>query len=190
MATAVGRVARHAHPRASPRWARPFEARRTSMVATLRAQLHLAAGERVLTKVTGPDGSRAVGTQRALYWRAPGAGWVRLGWEQISRIELDRASGNLVLTGLSGGIASRATLPVPATRRLLAFIQERVAATRIILTHVAVDGRALWVDGRRQPATGRAYWFVRLDDDLDPGDPTLPGTIDRAVAELRAALGV
>jgi hypothetical protein len=74
--------------------------------------------------------------------------------------------------------------------RLLAFARERVAATRVVLTRIAVDGRELWVDGRRQPMTDRIHWLVRLDDALDAGDPALPDKIDRALESLRAGLGL
>jgi hypothetical protein len=43
---------------------------------------------------------------------------------------------------------------------------------------------------RRQPATGRLHWLVHLDDGLDHDDAAQCGKIDRALAELRAALGV
>jgi hypothetical protein len=167
-----------------------FFTQRASRSATLRAQLHLAHGERILARVAGADGGCVVGTERALYWCPPGAGWSRLGWEEISRVDQDRATGAVVVSGLPGGVPRRVTLPVTGAQGLRAFAQERVTATCIAVTRIVVDGRRLWVEVRRQPATDLVHFLVRLDDDLDPADTALRATINRAVAELRATLDV
>jgi hypothetical protein len=116
---------------------------------------------------------------------------VRFGWEEIVCVDQDRATNAMVLIGSNDrGLSRRVRLPVPAKRGLLAFAQERVNATRILGTHIAVDGRQVWVEARRQPATSRLHWLVHPDGGVDPDDAAQRGKIDRALAELRAALGV
>jgi hypothetical protein len=160
---------------------------RRAALATLRAQLHLPPDERILIKVTGSEGDSVVATVRAIYWHPPGAAWVRLGWEEIVKVEEDPTRQQLVFTSLSGGVTRRATLRRPSSGRLMALAQERIAATRIVITRVVIDGRELWIEGRRQPATGRLHWFVRAMNAADLDDPRV---IDRAVAEMRATLGL
>jgi hypothetical protein len=131
-----------------------------------------------------------VASERALYWRPPGGAWVRLGWEQITRVDQDRATGALVVTGLAGGAPRRGSVPVEGGRRLLACVQERVAATRLIVTRIRVDGRDVVIEGRRQPATGGVRWLVHPATGLVPTGAALRGEIDRALRELRSTLGV
>jgi hypothetical protein len=65
-----------------------------------------------------------------------------------------------------------------------------VAATRLIVTRIRVDGRDVVIEGRRQPATGDVGWLVHPATGLVPTDAALRGEIDRALQELRATLGV
>jgi hypothetical protein len=156
----------------------------------VRAEPHLADRERVLIRAGTRGGGWAVATERALYWRPPGGAWARLGWEQITRIDQDRAARPLVVTGLADGAPRRGCMPVDGGRKLLAFAQERVAATRLIVTRIRVDGRDVVIEGRRQPATGDVGWLVHPATGLVPTDAALRGEIDRALQELRATLGV
>lgn len=189
MATVVGRVPRHAGAKSPIRIAWPW-AGRASARARLRAELHLPRGERVLVRVGRAYGAGVVATDRAMYWQPAGAAWLRLGWEQISRVEEGRAGTGLVVIGFAGGTARRTVLPLQGDRRLLALAHERIAATRIIVTHLAIDGRELPVEGRREPVGGAIHWFVRLADGMDTQDPGLPGKLNRALADLRDTLGI
>ena len=190
MSSAVGRVGRHARPHASIGWGRPLVAH-GRRAAALRAELHLAADERILITVARTRGTDAVlGTERALYWQPSGAAWLRLGWEEISRVSPDTDERCLVVTTISDGAPRHAVLASPANRRLRDFVQDRVAATRFVLTRVAVDGHPLVVDGRRQPGTGRLHWLVGVDRRLAAGGPALNSAVELAIAQVRADLGV
>lgn len=194
MATVVGRVPRHAGAGSPIRIAWPW-AGRASVRAALRSELHLPRSERVLIRLGRAYGTGVVATDRAMYWQPAGAAWLRLGWEQISRVEEDRAGAGLVVIALAGGTARRTVLPLQGNRlqgnrRLLALAHERIAATRIIVTHLAVDGRELPVEGRRKPAGDAIHWFVHLADSMDTQDPGLPGKLNRALADLRDTLGI
>lgn len=190
MSSAVGRVGRHARPHASIGWGWPL-AVRVRRRAALRAELHLAAGERILITVSRARGVDAVvGTERALYWQPSGAAWLRLGWEEISRVSPDTDERCLVVTTISHGAPRHAVLASLANHRLLDFVQDRVAATRVVLTPISVDGHELVVDARRQPATGRLHWLVGVNPRQSAADPGLPAAIDRAIEQVRAGLSV
>lgn len=187
MTTAFGRVGRHVDTGALFRPAWPLIKRRRRQAA-LRARLHLASGERVLSRACAAGNATAVATDRALYWSSSGSAWRRLGWEEIGHLGTERGGGRVIaICWLPHGTA-RTELPID--RRLLAVARERVAASRIVVTRISIDGHDIPVEGRRQPATGRLRWLVRLGDELDPNDPALPAKIDSALAELRSTLGV
>jgi hypothetical protein len=190
LSSAVGGVGRHARPHTSTRW--PWRsAAGTRGAADLRTELHLPRGERVLLTLIGTGAADAVaGTDRALYWKPSGANWLRLGWEEISRVGIEPTTSRLVVATISDGVPRRAVLPVPVDARLLAFVQERVSATRIVLTRIVVDGRELPVDARRRPATGELYWLVTVDAALARSDRLLASKIEHALAELGSSLGL
>jgi hypothetical protein len=154
------------------------------------AEPDLADRERLLIRAGTRGGGWVVASERALYWCPPGGAWVRLGWEQITRVDQERATGAVVVTGLSGGAPRRGSMPVEGGRKLLARVQERVAATRLIVTRTRLDGREVWVEDRRQPATGGVRWLVHFAEGLVPTGAALRGEIDRALRELRSTLGV
>jgi hypothetical protein len=188
MATTVGRVPHrgwlHGH-----HWVARRSVRRAGTSGAVPAKPHLADRERVLIRAGTRGGGWVLATERALYWRSPGGAWARLGWEEITRIDQDRATGALVVTGLAGGAPRRDSLPVEGGRRLLGFAQERVATTRLIV-RLRVDGREVWVEGRRQPATDDVHWLVHAATGLVSTDAALSGGIDRSLRELRSTLGV
>lgn len=187
MATAVGHLPRHVGPGRLVRFARSVAGHAR---ARLRAELELAPGERVLIQARRAGDTRVAATDLALYWRPPASGWMRLGWEQIVRLEGDRCDIGIAVIGIVDGVARRTALPLRDDRRFLAFAHERIAATRIIRSQVTIDGRQLNVEARRQPASGRLHWIVGLADGAAGREPELPRGLDRALADLRTALGI
>jgi hypothetical protein len=189
MATTAGRVRRRGWL-TGHHWLAWRSLRRAGRSPALRSRPHLADRERVLIRAGTRGGDWVVATARALYWRPRDGTWARLGWEEITRIDQDRATGALVVTGLPGGAPRRASVPVNGGRKLLVFAQERVAATRLIVTYLHVDGRDVVIEGRRQPATDDVHWLVHAVDGLVLSDAALRGEIDRSLRELRSTLGV
>jgi hypothetical protein len=189
MATSVGRIPRHARAGSARGFVWPLAKRRHD-AAALRAELHLAAGERVLIRIGRAHSATVVATERALYWYPSIAGWIRLGWDEIGQLYEDHVTASLVVTCLSAHRVQPAVLSIPTNRRLLDLAQERIAATRIVRTQLPIDGHELLVEGRRLLGTDELRWFIRLGHELDAKDPALPGKVDRAVAELRATLGI
>jgi hypothetical protein len=189
MATTAGRVPRRGWL-TGHHWFASGSVGRPATSGAVPAKPHLADRERVLIRAGTRGGGWVIATERALYWRPRDGTWARLGWEEITRIDQDPASGALVVTGLSGGAPRRDSVPVDGGRKLLVFAQERVAATRLIVTYLRVDGRDVVIEGRRQPATDEVHWLVHAVDGLVATDAALRGEIDRSLRELRSTLGV
>jgi hypothetical protein len=189
MATTAGRVPRRGWL-TGHHWLAWRSLRRAGRSPALRSGPHLADRERVLIRAGTRGGGWVVATERALYWRPRDGTWARLGWEEITRIDQNRATGAPVVTGLAGGAPRRDSVPVDGGRTLLVFAQERVAATRLIVTSLRVDGRDVVIEGRRQPATDDVHWLVHAVDGLVPTDAALRDEIDRSLRELRSTLGV
>jgi hypothetical protein len=151
-------------------------------IAAIEPAVPLARGERVLTVAHRRDGSPVIATKLAVYHQDPtGSGtWVRLGWEQVGRVDWDEPHG-LVLTGWTPDVAARTLLAVARGEPLLTLARERVAWTTLPATRIPVGGRGLArVTARRQPGSNRLLWMIELG----------PGVADSAAvrAELDAAL--
>lgn len=70
-----------------------------------------------------------VATDRAVYRQNPPTAsdtWVRLGWEQVARVDWDADRGGLVLTGLTPGVPARTVLAVPRREALVDYDAERL----------------------------------------------------------------
>jgi hypothetical protein len=160
-------------------------ARARAVPAVAAAQLTFERGERVLSVGQGPDGGCAlVATDRALYYRAGGDGWSRLGWEEVARVGWDAAAGRLLVTGLSGGAPSRIAVPLRRRGTVLELAAERVSHSRLGRWDLLVAGtRRVLVEARRRPATGELLWVV-LSGDCDAG------SIQGAIRRLGADLGI
>src|SRR5579872_1181206 len=105
---------------------------RPSAAATLRGQLRLERGERVLSASRHPsDGYALVATDRALYLRGAGDRWSRHGWEETARVSWDQAARRLMVVGLSGGSPVRAAAALRDHGALLELALERIAHTRL-----------------------------------------------------------
>jgi hypothetical protein len=123
----------------------------------LRKRLGLARGERVLESRRGADGERAVvATDRGIYLRRHGDGWIRLGWEHIVRVSWDEPAGGLVVAGRTG----RSAIPVRGPGTLLELARDRVIHTRLGRWRVLSDGRTVVVEARRRVGTGQVLWFA------------------------------
>lgn len=153
-------------------WSR--RARRRS----LRAGLGLARRERLLAAAPGPDGTCTLAaTDRALYHRASGGGWTRLGWETVTAVTW--APGRASVAGLWGSAA----VPLRDRGGLPEIAAERITHTRVGSWRVTPPaGRPLRVEARRRPATGEVLWFV--------GAGTSRADAERVIARLSAQSGL
>lgn len=144
----------------------------------LRAGLPLAPRERLLGAAPGPDGGYTLAaTDRALYHRAGGGAWTRLGWEFVTAVTW--ASEHASVTGLWGSAA----VPVGDRGGLAEIAAERITHARLGSWQVTPPaGRPMRVEARRRPVTGEVLWFV--------GPGSSRPEAERVIARLSAQAGL
>jgi hypothetical protein len=160
--------------------------------AGLRARLGFERSERALAVGRGPDGLCAlVATDRAVYYGAGRDDWSRLGWEQVTRVSWDTATGHLVITGLAGGGAGT-RVPLRDQGSWPELAQERITHTRLGSRHTLHVGlHRVLAEARRRPVTGELLWILTCHDPrLDLGVPETRRQVERAVARLGEDLGL
>lgn len=169
-------------------------ASRRAHLANLRAGLALAPRERLLATVAGPGGGYTLAaTDRALFHRAHGGAWTRLGWEQVAAVSWE-AGPRMVITGLMAH--ARAVVPVRDRGAMPEIALERITHTRLGTWHVAFPcgGRAR-IEARRRPVTGEMLWLVAAGTGpgtggLDLGTGQLRAEVERVIARLSADSGL
>jgi len=146
--------------------------------ARLRAGLGLARRERLLDAAPGPDGGYILAaTDRALYHRAHGGAWTRLGWEIVTAVTW--ASEHASVTGLWGDAA----VPLRDRGGLPEIAAERISHARLGSWRVTPPGgRPVRVEARRRPVTGEVLWFV--------GPGTSRAEAERVIARLSDQAGL
>jgi hypothetical protein len=166
---------------------------RPSAAATLRGQLRLERGERVLSASRHPgDGYALVATDRALYLRGAGDRWSRHGWEETARVSWDQAARRLMVVGLSGGSPVRAVVALRDHGALLELALERITHTRLGQWSLPLPGgEHILVDVRCQPGTGSLTWSLRHGggESGRAGSVARPD-VERALTRLARDLGV
>ena len=166
-------------------------ARRRSLLAAGCAGLEVERGERILSACRGRDGGYAlVATDRALYRRAEPGCWSRLGWERVTRVAWDGASGEagcFVITAASGTGPSRLVVPTAGRGGLPELAAERMTHAYLGRWPVPLgDGQQIMVEARRWPGTGKLLWLIFPD-----GTGRECGReVELAIARLAAEFGV
>lgn len=153
-------------------------------------------GERLLAWGRTDDGGPVGVTTRALYLPDAGA-VVRVPHERIAAATWE--DPDLVVT-LVGPRATRYRLLLDDPGDVPPALRERVTASIVVSEHVDLDiGPAeggggspagARITARRPPGTDELAWNVVLDPGLDPSDPEVRASADRAIAVIRASTGV
>lgn len=165
---------------------------RSPITKGTRAAIGIGPAERVLAWGVGdeqaPDSSFIVATDQALYdqrcgFRLPWASVVKGTWEQPDfRFTVETPDG-----------VQRAVIRVAEARDLPAAVRDRVTDTVVVSEYVELgeDAGAQLV-ARRDPGgdAGDIRWSIVFDAGLDPTDLSLRARADRALADLRASLGI
>ena len=148
----------------------------------------LVPGERIVDVEVDRRGVPVVATDRGIYHRG-GGGWVRLGWEQIHRVDWDNQRGTLMLRGLTPNVPSTVVL-LSRGCKLVALARERVAWCILPVAPTQLDGVGTLLALRRQPGTDRLVWLVAFQADVDRDDPVTSARLASALHRLRTEAGV
>jgi len=152
-------------------------------------EVPLARGERLLAWATGPSGTVVGGTRDALY--VDGA---RLAWETLEAAEWDSEEEVLSVreVGTWGQARPEHVLRLDDPARLLQLVRERVTASIVWQRHVPVRRtKGLRVIARCAPARREdVSWVFEFDEGIDPDDPVVRLTAERALDQARADVGL
>lgn len=148
----------------------------------------LASGERILREFTN-DTERLVATDRALYRVGATDDWSRIAWSDIEIVGWSRTEHALTLRLLPSSVIGH-EIRIPGDAALAAFADERVAASRLLVTHAEIrPGVIATVIAVRVPDDETVRWWVLVNDDDAAGDPAFHEACARVVAELRGLTG-
>lgn len=176
-----------------PRWVQAWREDHEQHAAArgeARAHAPVRPGERLLAVARGADGELSVATDRALYHQA-GQAWVRLGWDQVGRVDWDEQRHVLILSGLTPAVPARPVLHLARDWDLPAVAAERISWTSVVDQRISFNAQAgARVVARRVRGGVRVRWLVILDRGLDPGNPVVRAELESALTELRAATGL
>ncbi|GAB3205091.1 hypothetical protein SAMN02745673_00809 [Marinactinospora thermotolerans DSM 45154] len=160
--------------------------RRSRPSAEVRARLHLQRGERVLAHAPAEPGT-LVATTRALH--LPDGRVIP--WERVERARWNAEGLELVEEG-----ADETVIALPSPGALPEVVQERVASSILVNTHVALPGsgedepRGYRLVARRPPGGSEVLWRVHYDAGVDPQEPGVREHAARALASLRERMGI
>ena len=147
----------------------------------------LAAGERLLRRFTS-DAKQIVATDRALYRESAAGQWLRIAWPDIALVGWSRGQHELTLRLWPSGGGHE--IRIPGDAALAAFADERVAATRLLITHAEIrPGLIATVTAVRCTDDDSVLWRVVVDGHDAADDPALRDACGRLIAELRGLAG-
>ena len=172
--------------RTNPRWLASRTRRGELSTDALPA---LVPGERLLDVEVDRRGVPVAATDRAIYHDG-GGGWLRLGWEQVHRVDWDGRHGALLLWGLTPNAPRSTRVVVRRGSRLVALARERVAWCTVPVMPTRLDGVGTVVAIRRQPGADRLVWLIAFDADVDADDPVTAARLASALHRVRAETGV
>jgi hypothetical protein len=146
----------------------------------------LERGEKVLAAAATDDGRWVLGTRDTfVVVDSSDAEALRIPWEQVDSADWDRDHDQLRVTAVAdfGRPRPVQVFAVPEASQLLQLVRERVTASVLLQRRVMVgDRRGLTVIARRPPhGGGEVTWVFELDPGLDPDDPAVRETADRAL---------
>ena len=167
---------------------------RSRIDSALRESMGIAAGERVIAWGIGTSAPEeptyVVATDEALYDQR---GSARYAWADVIKGTWQEPQFVLTLDSGPGTGPAQVAIRVDDPRDLPAAVRDRVTDTVVVSEYVDLGEEAgAQLVARRDPGAGLEgiRWSIVFDSGLDPGDPDLRARADRALADLRASLGI
>lgn len=157
----------------------------------LHERLGVPAKERVLAWGSGPEGYVAA-TDAALRVEVPSSNSVEtLGWDVITKATWEEPVLIVTLEAGVGRPGRTLRLRVDESGDLPAAIRDRVTASVVVSEVVAIgEGATARMVARRATDDAEIRWSVVFEAGADANDPALQERARRALAELRASLGI
>ena len=131
-----------------------------------------------------------VATDEALYDQR---GSARYPWADVIKGTWQEPQFVLTLDSGPGTGPAQVAIRVDDPRDLPAAVRDRVTDTVVVSEYVDLGEEAgAQLVARRDPGAGLEgiRWSIVFDSGLDPSDPDLRARADRALADLRASLGI
>jgi hypothetical protein len=146
----------------------------------------LTDGERVLRRFR-PAGQDLVGSDHALYQRGADGRWARFAWADIAVVGWSRVEQAVVLR-LWSTWTTGAEIRIAGDAMLAAFVEDRVAAVRVLERHVELEpgvvGTVIAIRDRDDVVSWQLLLAAR-----DPLTPELREIGERVIAEIRGIAG-
>ena len=149
----------------------------------------LVPGERLLRVEEGGRGGSVAATDRGIY-HDDGGGWLRLGWEQVRRVDWDGLRSALLLWGLTPDVPERTQVALRRGSRLVALARERVAWCTLPVPPTRLDGVGTVLAVRRQPGADGLVWVVAFDAGVDGADRDTSVRLASALHRVRVEAGI
>lgn len=148
----------------------------------------LANGECVLRR-SHDAGEDFVATSRALYERTGDDEWQRFAWADVAVVGWSRVERAVVLR-LWPTCESGSEVRITGDAVLAAFVDERVAAARVLTRHVRLKPGVIGtVVAVRDDDYDVIRWQLLVAGEESSADPELREIGDRVIAEIRAIAG-
>lgn len=147
----------------------------------------------MLSAAAAGDGTWILGTRTHLHLVDPGGQAESWPWHEVQRADWDRETSTLHAERVQeyGAPVVRRSLTIEEPGDLVALLRERVTATVLMSRHVPVKGkRGFRVIGRRSTDTDETSWAFEFDAGIDPADPAVRASTERALAEAQESVGL
>jgi hypothetical protein len=152
------------------------------------AELNIPRGERIRAIGIGPktyEPRDVMATDRGIYF-ATETGSAHMRWEEIAKATWEQPW--LTITSVKG---ERTKLYLDPSGEIPPVVRDRVTASVLVRERVPLDiGGSVVCIGRREPLGDDISWILEFGSEEDSQDPRIRDSADRALAELRATLGV
>ena len=179
----------HHATRAGRALQRRFSSRTRHREASPEALPALVPGERLLGVETDAYGKPVAATDRGIY-HGDDRGWLRLGWEQVRRVDWDGPRNALLLCGLTPDVPQRTEVVLRHGSRLVALARERVAWCTVPVPPTRLGGIGTLLAVRRQPGADGLVWAVAFDPGVNADDPDTSVRLASALHHVRARDGI
>ena len=149
----------------------------------------LLPGEQLLSVEADGRGGPVAATDRGIY-HDDGGGWLRLGWEQVRRVDWDGPRSALLLWGLTPNVPQCTRVMLRRGSGMVALARERVAWCTLPVPPTRLDGVGTLLAVRRRPGADGLVWLVAFDVGVRGDDRDTTERLASALHRVRVEAGI